>query len=64
MKSNSTLLSPKKIASCGFCSISNHRTTGIDTEITEARLIEYLQNNFHLKSLIQNKKVMFIVNTS
>ena len=28
IKPNSTLLSQKKIKSCGFCSISGHRTTG------------------------------------
>ena len=42
------MLSPKKIASCGFCSISGHRTIGcslkkgIGTEITGDNLIEYL----------------------
>ena len=54
IKSNLTLLSPKKIASYEFCSISDHRTTGcslkkgIGTEITEDSLIEYLQKIVHL----------------
>ena len=49
------MLSPKKIASCGFCSISGHRTTGcslkkgIGTKITRDSLIEYLQNNCPFK---------------
>ena len=55
IKSNSTLLSQKKIASCGFCSISGLRTTGcslkkgMDTEINGDRLIEHLQNNYPFK---------------
>ena len=57
IKSNSTLLSPNKITSCAFCSISGHRTTGcllkkgIGTEITVVSLIEYLQTNDPFKSL-------------
>ena len=49
------MLSPKKIASCGFYSISGHRATGcslkkgIGTEITRDSLIEYLQKIDHLK---------------
>ena len=49
------MLSPKKIASCEFCSISSHRTTGcslkkgIGTEITGDCLIEHLQKNWSFK---------------
>ena len=55
IKSNSTLLNQKKIASCGFCSISGHRTTccslkkGIGTGITCDSLISYLQKNCSFK---------------
>ena len=69
IKSNSILLNQKKISSGGFFSISGHRTTGcslkkgIGTRITGDSLIEYLQKNVNLKSLIQSKQVMFIVNT-
>ena len=49
------MLSPQKIASCRFYSISGHRTTGcslkkgIGTEITGDSLIEYLQKNCPFK---------------
>ena len=61
IKSNSTLLSQKKIASCGFWSISSHRTTGcslkkrIGTEITGDSLIEYLQKHSSFK-IIDSKQ--------
>ena len=49
------MLNQKKIALCGFCSLSGHRTTGcslkkgIGTEITGDSLIEYLQKNCPVK---------------
>ena len=49
------MLSQKKIASCGFCSISSQRTIGcslkkgIGTEITGDGLIEYLQKSCPFK---------------